>query len=103
MVDIPGNSTTTSTISLGGSVSDLLEAVGDHDWYRITLTAGQQISVFVDGLTLPDPIVRIRDANGNILYTGDDWGDGLDAFVGFAATYTGTYFIDVGSAPVCQR
>ena len=102
MVDIPGNSTTTSTISLGGSVSDSLEAVGDHDWYRITLTAGQQISVFVDGLTLPDPIVRIRDANGNILYTGDDWGDGLDAFVGFAATYTGTYFVDVGSAPETQ-
>ena len=99
MVDIPGNGTTSTTITLGGSLTDTLEFAGDTDWIRINLTAGQQISVSVDGITLADPIVRIRDSSGNILYTGDDWGDGLDAFAGFGATYTGVYFIDVGSAP----
>lgn len=99
MVDIPGDATTTRTISLGGSATETLETGGDRDWFRINLVAGQQISVTLQGITLADPIIRIRDAGGNILYQGDDWGDGLDAFVGFQATYTGIYYIDVGSAP----
>jgi len=99
VVDIPGGLSTTATVTVGGSVSNSLELAGDTDWFRIQLTAGQAISVFIDGLTLADPIVRIRDASGAILYQNDDWGDGLNSFVGFAATYTGIYFIDVGSAP----
>ena len=102
MVDIPGNATTTSTISIGGSITETLEAPGDHDWFRITLTAGQQISVVVEGLTLADPYVRIRNAAGTVVFQNDDWGDGLDSFVAFQASASGTYYIDVGSAPESQ-
>ena len=84
MVDIPGNATTTRTIAVGGTTSDTLEFAGDTDWFKIQLTAGQQVSVNVEGLGLPDPIVRIRNAAGVIVYQNDDWGDGLDSFVAFA-------------------
>jgi len=102
MVDVPGNASTGRTISVGGSLSDTLEFVGDHDWYRIQLTAGQAVTVALDGGTLSDPYVRIRDLNGNIIYQNDDGGPGLDSLLSFAASYTGTYYIDVGSAPENQ-
>ncbi len=99
MVDIPGNSTTTRTITVGGTTSDTLEVVGDHDWFRITLTAGQSISVALDGISLEDPYLRIYDASGNLLYENDDTNPGIDrdSLLAFTATYTGTYYIDVGA------
>ena len=68
MPDIPGNSSTTSSVSVGGTVSGTLETIGDHDWFRITLTAGQSITVFVDGTTLEDPYLYIRNSAGQLLY-----------------------------------
>ena len=99
MVDIPGDGTTTRSIAIGGTIDEMLEAAGDTDWFRIDLTAGQSISVLVQALTLADPVVRIRNAAGTIIYQNDDWGLAFDSFVAFAAPTTGTYFIDVGSAP----
>jgi Ca2+-binding RTX toxin-like protein len=99
VVDIPGNSSTTRTITIGGSLSDSLETIGDHDWIRIELVAGQSISVFLDGITLEDPYLRIRSSNGTLLYENDDISSGVnrDSLIGFTANYTGTYYIDVGA------
>ena len=99
MVDIPGNATTTSTISVGGTVNNQLEVVGDHDWFKINLTAGQSISVSLDGLTLVDPYLKIYDQSGNLLDENDDVTSGTnrDSLLAFTATYTGVYFIDVGA------
>ena len=99
MVDIPGNNTTTRTITVGGSVSDQLETVGDRDWFKIQLTAGQSISVFLDGLTLEDPYLRIYDSSGNLLFENDDISSGVnrDSELAFSASYTGIYYIDVGA------
>ena len=58
MPDIPGNSSTTANITIGGTANDVLEVNNDHDWFRITLTAGQKITITVDGLTLEDPLVQ---------------------------------------------
>ena len=63
MPDIPGNNTTTATIAVGDTVSSTLEVLGDHDWFRITLTAGQSITVFVDGTMIRDR-TRLADAVG---------------------------------------
>jgi Ca2+-binding RTX toxin-like protein len=97
--DIAGNSSTTSTISVGGTVSSTLETLGDHDWFRITLTAGQSITVFLDGITLEDPYLYIRNSAGALLYQNDDISSGTnrDSRVSFTATSSGTYYIDVGA------
>ena len=99
MVDIPGDATTTRSITVGGSITDTLEVVGDHDWVRIQLNAGQSISVFLDGLTLVDPYLRIRDNSGNVIYENDDISSGQnrDSLLAFTATYSGTYYIDIAA------
>ena len=99
MTDIPGNLTTTATLTVGGTASDTLETPGDHDWYRITLTAGQAVTVMVSLGTLEDSYLNIRDASGNILYSNDDIVDGVErgSRISFMPLSTGTYYIDVGS------
>lgn len=100
MVDIPGDSSTTQTIAVGGIYNGSIESGGDHDWIAVTLSAGQSISVALDGLgtaALSDPYLRIRDSSGNLLFEDDDGGPGNNALLGFKATYSGVYYIDVSS------
>ena len=98
MPDIPGDTTTTSTLTVGSTVNGTLETLGDHDWYRITLTAGQSISVTLNGISFQDTYLYIRDASGNLLFSNDDISDGnLGSQVAFSATYSGTYYIDVAA------
>jgi len=102
LVDIPGNASTTTTVTVGSSTINVLESVGDHDWFKINLTSGQEITVALDALgTNPalDTYLIIRDNNGDILYEDDDIHTGVDtdSLVSFMAGYTGVYYIDVGS------
>jgi len=97
--DTPGNQTTTASITVGGTYSDTLETLGDHDWIRLNLTAGQSVTIFVDGITLDDSYLRVRNSAGTLLYENDDivLGVNRDSQLSFTATTTGTYYIDVGS------
>ncbi len=99
LVDIPGNSSTTTTVTVGSTTINTLETVGDHDWFRINLTQGQAITVALNGRALDDPYLRIRDSSGNIIFENDDANPGvnLDLLLSFAASYTGVYYIDVGA------
>ena len=97
MPDIPGNSSTTATIALGETITDAIETAGDHDWFALQLTAGQQVSIMVDVVTLEDPYVYIRDANGTILGEDDDDGAGRGSRLVFTAPASGTYYIDVAA------
>ena len=99
MPDIPGNSSTTTNIAIGGSLSDSLEFTGDHDWVRIELVAGQKITITLDGITLEDPYLYLRDASGSLLAENDDINPGLvrDSQIVFTAGTTGTYYIDIGA------
>ena len=45
MVDIPASSSTTAGIAVGGTVTGSLEVVGYHDWFKITLAAGQSVTI----------------------------------------------------------
>ena len=97
MADIPGDSTTVETITIGGKITGELETAGDHDWFAITLTAGQKISIGLNIVTLEDPKVAIRDANGTLLAENDDGGPGRGSKLVFTVPTTGTYYIDAGA------
>ena len=99
MADIPGNSTTTATISVGGTVSGTLETLGDHDWFRIQLTAGQSITITLNGVTLVDPYLRILSSSGVSLQENDDISSGVnrDSRISFTAATSGTYYIDASA------
>jgi hypothetical protein len=97
MADIPGDLTTNALISIGAVVENAIETVGDHDWFGISLTAGQKVTIAVNVITLQDPYVYIRDANGVLLGENDDGGGGRGSRLVFSAPSTGTYYIDVAA------
>ncbi len=104
MVDIPGDPSTTATITVGGPmVTGALEAIGDHDWFRIELTAGQSITITLGG-TGADPVydtfLSILNSSGVELDWNDDASsNNLNSTLSFTATSAGTYYIDVSSYP----
>ena len=100
VADILGNTSTTATISVGGIVTNTLETIGDHDWFRITLAAGQSISVNLTSAgasALEDPYLYLRNSSGGLISENDDGGPGRDSLLNFTASTAGTYYIDVGA------
>lgn len=91
---------TTATIAVGGGVAGSIEAANDHDWYAITLTAGETYifrtgGVVADGSV--DTTLTLRNAAGAQLVTNDDAGEGAYSALRFTATTSGTYYLDVGA------
>src|SRR5215218_219706 len=100
MADIPANTSTTSTIAVGGIVTGSVEVREDHDWYKINLTAGQQITISLGGIgfdSLVDPYLNLRNSSGAIVTYNDDSGGGRNAKIVFTVTQSGTYYIDAGA------
>lgn len=95
---IAGDVTTTSTLALNGSADSSIDRAGDHDFYRVTLAAGQSVlfqTVSTGGANDVDSTITIRDASGTELAYNDDR-VGTYSGVRFTATTAGTYYIDVG-------
>lgn len=97
MADVPGNSSTDVTIAVGASIANAIETVGDHDWYKVTLTAGQKVTIAVNLGTLEDSFLYLRDASGSVIASNDDGGGGRGSRLVFTAPTTGTYYIDVSA------
>jgi PKD repeat protein len=83
-------------------------SVAVPDVYRVTLTAGEQVTIGVEGQTangLPaDGVtVALLDAAGNVLASGVTGATNLDQVIGnFAVATSGTYFLRV-TAPTPTR
>ena len=101
MTDILASTSTTASITVGGTATNLLEVPGDHDWFRITLTAGQSITISLSGsgaTPVTDTYLNVWNASGTtILAHNDDSGGTLNSKIVFTATTTGTYYIDAGA------
>ena len=97
MVDVPGDTTTGVNIGVGGTLFGDIEVVGDHDWYRVALTAGQKVTIAVNLETLEDSYVYLRSSTGTILAQNDDGGGGRGSRLVFTAPDTGNYYIDVSA------
>lgn len=91
---------TTATLAVGGSTAGSIETANDHDWYAITLTAGETY-IFSTGGTVPagtvDTTLTLRNSAGTQLATNDDSGEFAYSSLRFTATTTGTYYLDVGA------
>ena len=101
MADIAGTSLTKAKMALGGTFQSGLGFVGDRDWIRISLDAGEWVEVGASGRgsdPLNDPFLRIFDARGKLVAKDDDGGEELAAKLIFRAQATETYFIEVSEA-----
>lgn len=95
---IPGDTTTSESISVGGSVSGLLQTSDDRDWYSVSMTAGSTYEISLDGQGDLDAFLRIRDDQGSLLSTNNNSGPGTDALITFTATQNGTHYLSAGSS-----
>ncbi len=109
--DISNNFTLAADPDIFDSTTSLHTTVnatgnGESGYYRIALTAGTVITIDIDGIADPDihdSIVRLLDANGNVVAQNDDGGDdpgstnGRDSSAVFVVQETGVYYIQEGS------
>ena len=101
-VDAIGNTpATAANLSIGSATSARIDPIRDVDWFRVTLTAGQNYVINQRGVgsgagTLADPEIQgIYDANGVIIPgTGNNNSGGTqDAQTSFQPLISGAYFI----------
>lgn len=91
---------TASAIALGGSLNGRVDSNGDHDWYAITLTAGQTYlfrTGGVNSVTATDTTLTLRDASGTQVTFNDDSGEASFSAIRYTPTTSGTYYLDVGA------
>ena len=109
MEDVSATSSSVATMDVGGTYSGSLEVVGDVDWIKVTLVAGQsyRITLAGEGATaVSDTYLQVfapgstSRSSGTVVARNDDVaagaGDYSSALV-FTATQSGTYYIDAGS------
>ena len=91
-------------LSVGTEFHGALQAIGDIDWFKVTLSAGTDYAVFVTGHdggggTVLDPALDLHDASGaSVDFTYDFAGSASDDVIGiFHPTTTGTYYVEAGS------
>jgi hypothetical protein len=99
--DNVGNSTSTGgRINAGQTINGTLDFPSDADWYRVRLTEGESYRFTLDASgdsPIGDPLIRLRDSRGEEVAVDDDGGDGLNSYLEFTASSTGTYYVEASS------
>ncbi len=96
---VPGDTSSTIVLTIGGNLNGAIDTLGDHDWYKVTLVAGQSYLFKTNptGGTDIDTTLTIRNAAGTQLAFNDDAGASILSALRFTATTSGTYFLDIGT------
>src|SRR5262245_26847898 len=108
--DIPASSNTKAELEglhglggfeVSGSYSGRLEVPGDHDWVRVTLSAGSTYHFYLSFLdtgsdTSGDSELFLFNSLGDLVGTDDSSGVGANSFLEFTPATSGTYYVDIG-------
>ena len=91
---------TSGDIRLSGRVGDGSRGARDVDLFRVTLAAGQTITIDIDARTLSggsslDSYLRVFNSAGRQLAANDDDGSSFDSLLTFRARTAGTYFVGI--------
>lgn len=91
---------TSGDIRLSGRVGDGSRGTMDVDLFRVTLAAGQTITIDIDARTLSggstlDSYLRLFNSAGRQLAANDDDGSSLDSLLTFRASTAGTYYVGI--------
>ena len=90
---------TAYSMAVGQNFEGTLAAGPDRDAVAITLSAGQRITLALEGDTgsgnaLSNPHLRLRDSSGALIM--ENVGDSDEALLSFQAPSAGTYYLQVG-------
>lgn len=89
--DYANNPATSGVVSVGGSANGVLNAAGEHDWFKVNLNANTLYQIVS---SMNSPHLSVFDGNGNSLYRLLDT---QGSTLGFMPETTGTYFIDLSA------
>ena len=94
---IPGNTTSTQTLSIGTSEYSAIDFYGDADWWKVNLAYGSRYQVWVEGYssgngTLVDPYLSIYGSTGVYQFSIDDTNI-FDAYTYVVPAGTGAFFL----------
>ncbi len=92
---IPGDSTTTYTLAIGGSETGVINTVGDDDWFRVDLVAGQSYVFTMTGAM--DAYLELRSPNGLLVAIDDDGSPvigSLDSQLRYTAQTSGAFYLN---------
>ncbi len=95
---IVANASTTAFVTIGASVSSAIDTLGDHDWFKVTLNAGQTYIFNVDAsAAFTDSYISVRNSFGTELAFNDDIVSGINrsSQVVFTPVTSGVFFLDV--------
>ncbi|MGW2681147.1 pre-peptidase C-terminal domain-containing protein [Streptomyces sp. NPDC001436] len=95
----PNDSRTTASDATGNpaSLSGSMQSAGDRDYYRLTLTSGQKLTVDCGVPTAYDADLYLLDSAGSTLTRSANNGAGTGEAITFARTAagSGTYYLDL--------
>jgi hypothetical protein len=94
--DFPANANTSGSVPIGGSTRGVVNFPADRDWFSVSLREGHIYRFNLDGITLSDPTLALRNAKGRELAFNDDF-DSLNSQISYIARRSGRYFLDAGA------
>ncbi|MGV6800676.1 MAG: pre-peptidase C-terminal domain-containing protein [bacterium] len=98
---IPDDLTTTEMLTVGTTVEEALNDVGDRDWFQFDVTsAGLYTFDLGPGASpaVPDTVLRLYDAAGNLVAENDDAGFfNLYSSLDMVIAEAGTYYVEAAS------
>ncbi len=89
----PDSTGTNGSFVVGTPTNGDIEIAGDQDWYAVDLIANHEYQFDLTGVSLSDPLLTIRNANGVTVAQNDDGGPGLDSRITFTPDASGTYYV----------
>ena len=105
--DFSNDVLTTGVVQTNGTaLHGLATYIGDSDWIKVGLSRGVTYVIDLAGDIseaaqldpLTDPLLTVRDANGNFIARFDDFGGTLNSRAYFTPTADGLYYLEAKSA-----
>ncbi|MFD9129117.1 putative Ig domain-containing protein [Kitasatospora sp. NPDC059571] len=98
--EVESNDTTSAanditSLTYPAAVTGSMKSSSDRDYYRLSLTSGQTATVNCTVPSAYDADVYFMNASGSTLTRSVNNGKGVAEALGWTATSTGTYFLDV--------
>ena len=98
--DAASGTFTAYSVDVGQDFQGTLDGGPDRDSVAITLSAGQKVTVALEGNddnndSLIDPFLRLRDESGTIILESDD-AYGANSMIAFEAPTDGIYYLQAG-------
>jgi len=85
------------SLEIGSSLEGNLESLGDLDWFKIELDADKYYNFELTGTTLADSFLALKEANGNVISSNDDGGEGFSSRIIFSPESSGTYYLEASA------